>query len=89
MNFKKFAVIIVAAFLAANITFGQTVSVTGEVTDLIDTQITLLCGPDTWTIKRTATTTVTNGTLAVGNTVTVQCLSTDARKVPGSAQKKE
>jgi hypothetical protein len=90
MNLKKLATIIVAALLTANAAFGQTVTVAGQVTALNDTQISLLCGPDTWNIKRTAaTTTVTNGTLAVGNTVTVQCLSTDAVKIPGSAQKKE
>jgi len=89
MNIKKLATIIVAALLAANSAFGQTVSMTGQVTALSDTRISLLCGSDTWNIKRTATTSVTNRTLAVGNTVTVQCLSTDVVKIPGSAQKKE
>ena len=89
MNTKNLATIIVAALLAANAAFGQTVSVTGQVSAVSDAQISLTSGPDTWNIKRTATTTFTNGTLAVGNTVTVQCLSTDAVKIPGSAQKKE
>jgi len=60
--------------------------ITGQVSALSDALITLLSGPDTWYIKRTATTTVTNGTLAVGNTVTVQCLSTDAVKKGGGAE---
>jgi flagellar basal body P-ring protein FlgI len=89
MNIKNFAAMMVAALLAANAAFGQTITVTGNVSALTDAQISLLCGPDTWNINRTSTTTVTNGTLAVGNTVTVQCLSTDARKVSGNAQKKE
>jgi len=89
MNFKKLAVIVVATFLAANITFGQTITITGSVSDLSDTQISLLAGADTWNINRTSTTTVTNGTLAVGNTVTVQCVSADVRVIKGSAQKKE
>jgi hypothetical protein len=59
------------------------------VSELTDAQISLSSGLDLWNIKRTATTSVTNGTLAVGNTVTVQCLSTDAVKEPGAAQKKE
>ena len=88
MKIKSLAVM-AAALLVANAAFGQTITVMGQVSTLTDTQISLLCGPDTWNIKRNATTTVTNGTLAVGNSVTVQCLSTDAQKVPGSAQKKE
>jgi hypothetical protein len=87
MNLKNLIAIIAAALLAANAAFGQMVTVTGNVTALTDAQITLLCGPDTWTIKRDSTTTVTNGTLAVGNTVTVQCISADALK--GGAQKRE
>jgi hypothetical protein len=89
VNIKKLATVIVAALLAANAAFGQAVSVTGQVSALSDAQISLSSGPDTWNIKRTTTTTVTNGTLAVGNTVTVQCLSTDVVKIPGGAQKKE
>jgi len=89
MNIKNVAAIVAAALLVANAAFGQTVTVTGQVTALSDAQISVLCGPDSWTIRRTATTIVTNGTLAMGNTVTVQCLSTDAMKSTGSAQKKE
>ena len=89
MNIKNLAAVMVAALLAANAAFGQTVTVTGPVTGLSDTYITMTCGPDTWNIKRGTTTVVTVGTLAVGNTVTVQCLSGDAQKVPGNAQKKE
>jgi hypothetical protein len=89
MNAKYLATIIVAAFLAVNAAFGQTVTVTGQVTALTDAQISLASGSDLWNINRTATTSVTNGTLAIGNTVTVQCASADARKIPGGAQKKE
>lgn len=89
MKIKNLAAMIAAALLATNAAFGQTITVTGNVTALTDAQITLLCGPDTWNINRDATTSVTNGTLSVGNTVTVQCASIDARKIPGSGQKKE
>jgi hypothetical protein len=91
MNLKKLATIIVVVLLAANAAFGQTVQFTGTVTALTDAQITLLCGMDTWLIKRDATTSVTNGTLGVGNAVTVQCASADTQKIPasGGAQKKE
>ncbi len=89
MNAKNLATLIVAALLAVNAAFGQTVTVTGQVTILTDAQISLASGLDLWNIRRTSTTTVTNGTLAVGNTVTVQCASGDAQKVPGGAQKKE
>jgi hypothetical protein len=90
MKIKKLAPMIVAALLAANAAFGQTISVTGQVKVFTDTQISLISAPDLWNINRTATTTVTNGTLAVGNTVTVQCASGDAQKIKdGGAQKKE
>ena len=89
MNAKYLATMIVAAFLAVNAAFGQTVTVTGQVTALTDAQISLASGTDLWNIRRTSTTSVTNGTLAVGNTVTVLCLSSDAQKIPGGAQKKE
>ena len=89
MKITNLAAMVAAVLLAANAAFGQTVTVTGTVAALTDAQISLLSGPDTWNIKRTATTNVTSGTLGVGNTVTVQCLSTDVQKIPGSAQKKE
>ena len=89
MKMKNLAAMIAAALLAANAAFGQTVTVTGNVTAVTDGQISLLCGPDTWNIKRDATTVVTSGTLSVGNTVTVRCLSTDVQKIAGTAQKKE
>jgi hypothetical protein len=89
MKIKNVAAIMVAALLAANAAFGQTVTVTGTVAALTDAQISLLSGPDTWNIKRNATTTVKSGTLGVGNTVTIQCASADAQKIPGDAQKKE
>jgi hypothetical protein len=81
---------IVATLLAANAAFGQTVQVTGTVTALTDAQITLLSAPDTWTIRRTSTTTVMNGTLSVENVVTVQRVSADVQKVmTGDAHRKE
>ncbi len=90
MNLKNLMAIIVAALLFGNAAFGQTVQVTGNVSALTDAQITMTSGKDTWQIKRDSTTTVTSGTLAVGNTVTVQCLSADVQKVvSGDAQKKE
>jgi hypothetical protein len=90
MNIKNLAAMIVAALLAANVAFGQTVQVAGTVAALTDAQITMTSGKDTWLIKRDSTTTVTSGTLAVGNTVTVQCVSADVQKVvSGDAQKKE
>jgi len=89
MNIKNVAAMMVAAVLAANAAFGQTVTITGQVAALTDPQITLMSGKDTWMIKMTSTTTVTSGTLAVGNTVTVQAASADVTKQGGDAQKKE
>ncbi len=90
MNLKNLLAIIVAALLFGNAAFGQTVQVAGTVTALTDAQITMILAKDTWLIKRDSTTTVVTGTLAVGNTVTVQCLSADVQKVvSGDAQKKE
>jgi hypothetical protein len=90
MKIKNLATMIAVALLAANAAFGQTITITGNVQTLSTAQVGLACGPDLWNIQRTSTTTVTNGTLAVGNTVTVQCASADATKIPGgAAQKKE
>ena len=90
MKLKNLAAMIAVALLTMKAVFGQTVSITGNVTALTTAQISLSCGPDLWNIQRTSTTTVTSGTLAVGNTVTVQCASGDAQKIPGAgAQKKE
>jgi len=90
MKMINLAAVMVAAFLAANAAFGQTVTISGNVTALTTASISMTCGPDLWNIQRTSTTTVTSGTLAVGNTVTVQCASGDASKIPGGgAQKKE
>ncbi len=90
MNLKNLLAIIVAALLFGNAAFGQTVQVAGTVAALTDAQITMTLAKDTWLIKRDPTTSVITGTLAVGNTVTVQCLSVDVQKVvSGDAQKKE
>lgn len=89
MKIKNLAAMIAAVLLTANAAFGQTVTVTGTVAGLTDAQITLMSGKDTWLITRDSTTTVTSGTLTVGSSVSVQCLSADAQKVGGAAQKKE
>ena len=90
MKLKNLAAMIAVALLTTNAVFGQTVTIAGNVTALTPAQISLTCGPDLWNIQRTSTTSVTSGTLAVGNTVTVQCASGDATKIPGGgAQKKE
>ena len=90
MNIKNLVAMVGAALLTANAVFGQTVSITGQVSALTDQQITLQSGKDQWQIVRDSTTTVTSGTLAMNNTVTVQCLSGDVTKVTaGDAQHKE
>ncbi|HST29404.1 MAG TPA: hypothetical protein VLK27_01025 [Chthoniobacterales bacterium] len=90
MKIKKLAAMMMAAVLAANAAFGQTVSVTGTVAAVTDALITMTSGKDMWLIKRTSTTTVTTGTLSVGSMVTVQCASGDVTKQgTGDAQKKE
>lgn len=89
MKIKNLAAMIVAALLAVNAAFGQTVTIAGTVKALTDTQITIMSGKDTWTITRDSTTSVTSGTLSVGNAVTVQCASADATKSSGDAQHKE
>jgi hypothetical protein len=90
MKRKTLAGLIVAVCVLSSATFGQTVSITGTVAVFTDAQISLTSGSDLWNIVRNATTTVTSGTLAVGNTVTVQCASADATKIKGGgAQKKE
>ena len=90
MNLKNLAAVIAVALLTTNAVFGQTLTIPGTVNDLTSAQISLGVGPDLWNIQRTSNTTVTSGTLAVGNTVTVQCAYADAVKIPGgNAQKKE
>jgi len=90
MNLKNLMAIVGAALLFGNAAFGQTVQVAGTVAALTDAQITMTSGKDQWLITRDSTTTVVSGTLAVGSTATVQCLSADVQKVvAGDAQKKE
>jgi hypothetical protein len=77
--------IILIAFVAgsvllSSVVFGQTLQITGTVTAVTTSQITLQSGTDTWTINRTAGTSVLNGTLTAGSTVTVRCISPDAQK---------
>jgi hypothetical protein len=83
MNFKTLTGVIAAGCIFSSAAFGQTVQITGTVTAVTDTQITLKSGPDTWTIKRDSTTKVTTGNLSVGSAVTVLCLSIDAHKNEG------
>jgi hypothetical protein len=82
----KVKTLICAAFAGciwSSIAFAQTIQVKGTVCSFDDTKIVLQCGPDTWTIKRTATTKVISGTLKVGNVVTVECTSPDAQRKEG------
>ena len=58
--------------------FGQNLQITGTVTGLTHTQITLLSDGQTWTIKRTSST--TPHSLTMGDTVTVRCKSPDGQK---------
>jgi hypothetical protein len=60
--------------------FGQTLQITGTVTAVTSTQITLQAGTDIWTINRTSSTTVVSGTLKPASPVTIQCNSVDAQK---------
>jgi hypothetical protein len=83
MNLKTLAGVIVAASFFISAAFGQTVQISGTVSALTDSQITLQSGSDSWTVKRNTTTKVTSGTLSVGQMVTVQCVSPDAQKKEG------
>lgn len=90
MKIMTLAAVMVAALLAANAAFGQTITITGTVQTLTTAQVGIACGNDLWNIQMTTNTHVTSGTLAIGNTVTVECVSADATKIPGgAAQKKE
>jgi hypothetical protein len=80
MKLKSLIGVIAAGCLFCGVAFGQTIQITGTVKSVTDTQITLQSGRDTWVINRTATTTVTSGTLTPASTVTVQCNSPDAQK---------
>ena len=84
MKTKSFAGVLVAFCIFAQVAFGQTLQITGTVTAVTSTQITLQSGTDSWTIKRDATTSVTTGNLTVGATVTVRCISPDAHKNEGA-----
>jgi hypothetical protein len=67
-----------SAIVFGNAAFGQGLQISGTVTALTNTQITLTCDEQTWYIKRTSTTTphhITNG-----DTLTVRCKSPDAQK---------
>jgi len=80
MNLKKLMGLIAAGCLIGSVAFGQTLQLTGTVTALTSSQITLQSGNDTWTIIRHSTTKVTSGHLNVGSAVTLQCATPDAHK---------
>ena len=83
MKTKSLAALFAALCLFTHVAFGQTLEITGTVTAVTATQITLQSGTDTWTIKRSQTTSVTSGALTVGSTATVKCASPDAHKNEG------
>jgi hypothetical protein len=78
MKLKILTSMIAASCLFTSVAFGQNLALTGKVTAVTATQITLVCDGDMWTIKRTGTTTPHKVT--VGSTVTVRCKSPDAHK---------
>jgi hypothetical protein len=80
MNPKALAIAVVVASLFGSTAFSQTINVSGRVTALTGSQITVQSGTNSWTIQRTATTTVTSGNLSVGQMVTIQCAAPDAQK---------
>lgn len=80
MNLKTLCTFFAISAVFCSALFGSTLNLSGKVTSLSVDQIGLLSGKDDWTIMRTKDTKVTSGKLAVGSTVTIQCLSTDAHK---------
>ncbi len=84
MKIKIAVAICIATSLWAAVVFAQTLQITGTVTAVTSTQITLQSGSDSWTIKRSASTSVTSGSLTVGSNVTVKCSSPDAHKNEGA-----
>ncbi len=80
MKLKTLTSVIFAACLFASLAVGQNLRVTGKVTAVTDTEITLVRDGQTWTIQRTPTTAVIDGTLKPGSTVTVQCKLPDGQK---------
>ena len=85
MKLKTLMGIIAAGCVFSSAAFGQTLLLTGTVTALTDSQITMKCGPDIWTIKRDSNTTVTIGNLSIGAAVTVQTISPNAHKQEGQS----
>lgn len=80
MKMKYLAAIGMAICILSNVAFGQTVQITGKVTAFDQSNITMQSGSINWTINRTSTTSVTNGSLSVGSTITVKCIPSDAHK---------
>jgi hypothetical protein len=85
MNLKKLTGAIAVGCIVCSVAFGQTIQITGKVTAVTDTQITLQAGTDVWTITRTADTKITSGSLATAATITVQCPSPNAHKNEGTS----
>jgi hypothetical protein len=80
MSLKTFALsVVIAGTLGIGAAVAQTIQLTGTVTAVTRTQITLRSGSEIWTIARTGATSVT-GALTVGASVTVQCAAPDAHK---------
>lgn len=65
--------------LASSAVFAQTTDMTGKVTAVSRTSITLQKGKETWVIQRSPTTKV-SGDLKVGSEVTVTYNKPDAQK---------
>lgn len=84
MNTKVFVAIALALCVFNTVALGQTVEITGKVSAVDKDKITLESGSISWTINRTSTTSVTNGNLSVGASITVKCNPADAHKNEGT-----
>jgi hypothetical protein len=80
MKLKTLLGVIAGGCLLGSIALGETIQLTGTVSAVSTSQITLQSGKDVWLINRASTTRVTTGDLKVGSTVTVECDSPDAHK---------
>jgi Flp pilus assembly protein TadG len=79
MKMKSLLCVIVAGSFALSSAFCQTAEMTGTVTAVSRSSITLQNGTETWVIQRVPSTKVT-GDLKVGSTVTVSYNQPDAQK---------
>jgi hypothetical protein len=78
MKKKILTAAIFAGCILGSTALGQTLTITAVVNTLTDSKITLKC--QMWIINRTSNTKVISGTLAPGNTITVQFNSPDAQR---------